>query len=72
MCALLTGNHSAWRAETEERADYPRRIILGLMLSIVGVLLRSLFNRALKARKYWKNTVLASMPASPVGMAESA
>ena len=34
-------------------------IILGLMLSIVGVLLRSL-----KARRCWKNTVSVSMPAS--------
>lgn len=39
-------------------------IILGLMLSIVGVLLRSLFNRGIGARRCWKNTVLASMPAS--------
>ncbi len=72
MCALLTRQYPAWRAETQERADYPRRDYPGLMLSIVGVLLRSLFNRGIEARRCWKNTVSASMPASRCRMAESA
>lgn len=37
-------------------------IILGLMLSVVGVLLRSLFNRGMKARRRWKSMVSACMP----------
>lgn len=37
-------------------------IILGLMLSVVGVLLRSLFNRGIESPVRWKSMVSACMP----------
>lgn len=39
-------------------------IILGLMLSIVGVLLRSLFNRGIESRRCWKRMVSTFTPVS--------